>query len=81
MSSCRSCGAEITWARTPANKAMPLDAEPNPAGNVMLADGGAQVLGPLELSGLTDAEREELRMPHHATCPDGAAWKSKRAPS
>lgn len=28
MSTCRSCGAEIVWAVTPAGKMMPLDAKP-----------------------------------------------------
>jgi DNA modification methylase len=34
VTACRSCGAEIRWARTFTGKLMPLDAAPNPAGNV-----------------------------------------------
>lgn len=66
VSRCRSCGAPIRWARTAANGALiPLDAEPNPAGNVELVDGRAVVHGQPPL--LTPPE---LWMPHHATCPN-----------
>ena len=68
MGACRSCGDEIRWARTVAGKAMPLDLEPNPNGNVVLRDGVAVVLGPLERT-IAEEEGETLRMPHHATCP------------
>lgn len=33
---CRSCEAEIIWATTAKGKAMPVDAEPCPDGNVGL---------------------------------------------
>lgn len=39
MSTCRACGAGIRWARTTAGKAIPLDAEPTDAGNVILEYG------------------------------------------
>lgn len=68
MGTCRSCDAEITWARTAAGKAMPLDRLPDPNGNVVLRDGVAIVLGPLERA-IAEEEGETLRMPHHATCP------------
>lgn len=38
MSTCRSCGAGITWAVTGTGKRMPVDAEPDPNGNVVLHD-------------------------------------------
>lgn len=71
---CRSCSAPIEWARTVNGRLIPLDAEPDPAGNVLLEDvqGSrvAHVLGargdvPFELAHL-DGPRY---MPHHATCP------------
>lgn len=76
MSVCRgsSCRAEILFAHT-GKKAMPVDPQPHPDGNVRLipstaGDGRtiyrAEVLGPLEVQ-LAD---EPLYMPHHATCPD-----------
>lgn len=78
MATCRSCRAHIDFVRTPAGRAMPLDSEPTPDGNVRLVDGQAHVLGPLEVAALTDDERTQLRMPHHATCPQGPEWKGGR---
>jgi hypothetical protein len=37
---CNSCGAPIRWSRTLKGSYMPLDAEPNPDGNVVLYDNG-----------------------------------------
>jgi len=42
---CSSCGAPIAWAKTGSGKAMPLDAEPNSAGNVELVGGVAKSWG------------------------------------
>ncbi len=33
---CSSCGAEVRWGRTKANRFMILDLEPNPKGNCLL---------------------------------------------
>ncbi len=41
---CNRCGAEIRWYRTENGKPMPVDADPNPEGNVILVDGYAHVL-------------------------------------
>lgn len=77
---CRSCGDPLLWVTTAATgKAMPLNPEPDPAGNVVLADdllGGAsaQVLGPGEAWGARE-RGEDLYMPHHATCPQGKRWR------
>lgn len=83
MSRCRSCQAEIRWARTAgAGKLMPLNAAPDPAGNVTLAGGGPLPVATVHdrnqpaLLGFT--EDVEWWMPHHATCPQGAAWKDSR---
>lgn len=78
---CRSCFAPILWGRTGLTF-IPLDADPDPRGNVVPTGArhpsGApivDVLGPLELQLLDD---DAVRyMPHHATCQDAAAWKSK----
>lgn len=50
---------------------MPLDAEPNPAGNVELGVDGAIVHAAGQQDMLGAGERW---MPHFATCPDGASW-------
>ena len=62
---CESCEAEIFWARTATNKAMPVDIGPRADGNVVLVHtdppevrvlrGGEQVDGPRYVS-------------HFATC-------------
>mgnify|MGYP001580168752 CR=1 FL=1 len=36
MSTCRSCGAEIVWARTAAGKRMPVTSAQRPDGNLIL---------------------------------------------
>ena len=73
MNACRSCGAAIVWAHTAKGKAMPLDAKPRADGNVVLEDGVATVLGPLELL----AAKGPRYMPHHATCPQGKDWRQR----
>ncbi len=50
---CSSCGAPIIWIKTPKNKSMPLDATPNPDGNVVIREGLAVVLTALAPSGST----------------------------
>lgn len=71
--SCSSCGAPIRWARTVNGKAMPLDADPVPSGNVRLGWIGGKQVAIL----LTDpAERAAAQiegpvyLPHFATCPN-----------
>jgi hypothetical protein len=73
VSSCRACGAPIRWAITRNGKRIPLDAAPNPAGNVSLHEAGSGMAfatvhaGP---PGMLDDW--EAWMPHHATCPNWA---------
>lgn len=85
MDKCRSCGRRITWARTAAGKAMPLDPEPDTeAGNVYLrttdASGKAlgfavaDVLGGQALEASRSAG-DELWVPHFATC---SSWPRRR---
>lgn len=67
------CRAEIILAPT-VTTVMPLDATPNPAGNVVLGRdllGGvvAHVVAGSHLE-LLRASGRDLYMPHHATCPD-----------
>lgn len=73
---CTRCKAPIVWARTmasengPGGKSMPLDAYPDPAGNVAVRDVGrgrlvARVLAKDEDH---DHHAEQRAMPHFATC-------------
>lgn len=81
MSHCRSCHAPIRWAITIQGNYMPLDAEPDPAGNVLLTgrrvqgkDGYYEEVQVDSGPGLFDDGRQRF-MPHHATCPQGAEWR------
>jgi hypothetical protein len=80
VATCRSCEAPIVWGKTRAGRAMPLDAEPDPAGNVvLLANGTAVVLTADEAAERRLTFPEEVRrMPHHATCPQADEWRRRR---
>jgi hypothetical protein len=78
---CAVCGGPIIWARTMASesgrggKAMPLDPEPNPEGNVAARVtsrtpyGLGRVCRVLAKDEQHDHQTEQLYMPHFATCP------------
>lgn len=76
---CRSCGAPIRWARTARGNAMPVDAEPNPEGNVVLTENEKGLFASVRVAGsrgLAEARAAgPVYMPHHATCPDGRSWR------
>lgn len=69
---CRTCRAPIRWVTTKNQKAMPLDAEPNPEGNVLIIDGIAEVMKKGEQSLLH--QDQQRWMPHFSTCPN---WGTK----
>lgn len=77
MPLCRSCRKPVIWvvvAKTGIR--MPLDATPTPDGLVVLdgPQGTARALKKGE-------EYAGLRYTsHHATCPDGSAWRGQRVP-
>lgn len=76
MNRCARCKAPIIWARTMASesgrggKAMPLNAEPDPAGNVAvrLVTPTTRVCRVLGKGEGHDQRAEQLYMPHAATC-------------
>lgn len=70
---CRSCNAEIVWARTSKARWMPVDVEPSPDGNVVLSDVGGQVHAAVT-SG-AQLGLEPLHKAHFATCADASAWR------
>lgn len=71
LSRCASCQAEILWLRTVNNKAMPVDPEPVPNGNVVIEGETARVL----------RRGEEHPGPryksHFATCTTPAAFRRR----
>jgi hypothetical protein len=75
MPACASCSASIIWIRTPKGKAMPLDATPNPNGNVVIRDGLAVVLTLDELANDPSVGQRRF-MPHWATCEHAAKHRA-----
>ncbi|WP_053208299.1 hypothetical protein [Jiangella muralis] len=69
---CSLCGADVVWAITAAGKRQPLNATPDPAGNVAAHRDGTgtrrarAVVPDRPLMGF-----ERLYMPHAATCAGG----------
>lgn len=82
MSTCRSCHAEILWARTETGKRMPLDADP--IADAIAETRGLFVLrdrhsaeGPLAIAAWGLEGTEPHYRSHFASCPDAA--KHRRA--
>lgn len=72
---CRSCEAPVFWIKTAATgKAMPLDATPNPDGNVVIRGGLAHVLKHGDL--LVQGERRFTS--HFATCANAAQHRKAK---
>ena len=79
MPTCKSCGAEIVWARSSASgKPFPVDAEPTDTGNVRLEKGKATVLSRGQLQELSPLERGTLHLSHFATCPNARDHRTRR---
>jgi hypothetical protein len=73
---CRSCGAEVIWAKTEAGRPMPVDVEPDPAGNLHLwLDGNHEYRCAVIVESWPDY-RPRFR-PHFATCPDAQSWRRR----
>jgi hypothetical protein len=79
MARCRSCGAEVIWAVTASGKRMPVDADPVPEGNVLLADDGD---GTVHASVMPEAQalltEEPMRLSHFVTCPQADEHRRPR---
>ena len=86
MSQCRSCQAEILWARTENGKAMPMEEQPSEEGKfvcigVHVDDRGRQT--PVMSSNLQNPEREDERrwVCHWAKCPASDQHRGQSSPS
>lgn len=69
-STCRGCNAAILFVRTVNGKALPVDFEPDPAGNVAVyRDANGIFVGrTLSKDDPTPSTFERSMMPHMATC-------------
>ena len=70
---CRACGAPIFMALTRNGKAMPIDAAPDPAGNVELTfNDRARPFATVHAGPPGMLDEWEPWMPHFASCPNWA---------
>lgn len=80
MPSCSKCHATIFFARTVNDKAMPINQQPDPAGNIVLLhqDGKlvAHVLTKAELAEPIQRGQDRF-MSHYATCPGAASFRRR----
>jgi hypothetical protein len=79
MTQCRSCGAEIVFARTREGKLMLVDATPDEKGTVTLEWDPAAGEWRAGLGGKLTAGLPQHR-PHFATCPRADEWRQPRRP-
>jgi hypothetical protein len=73
MSTCRTCEADILWARTRAGESIPVDAVPRPDGTLVLHGEPPNRLALPRLP----LDSEPFYASHFATCPN--ADKFRRA--
>jgi len=64
MSTCKSCGAQIVWAKTASGRAMPLDARPER--RVVIDGGVARVVDAYIAHWATCTHAEDHRRPTRA---------------
>lgn len=78
---CRSCEAPIVWAVTAAGRAMPLDPDPTPDGNVVSdgrdEQGRVQVIVFAKPADVP-ADRPLRYASHFVSCPDADQHRRKR---
>lgn len=85
-SQCRSCGASIHWAITAEGKRMPLDANPDPNGNLVASrkkvGAGEELHVRAFMPGLElnpDGTRRNRWASHFKTCPQADAHRRSAA--
>jgi len=78
VTTCRSCGARIVFARhwaATTSRLMPIDAEPSAGGRILIHEDRTY-----EIIGTVEAIQEhagELHSSHFATCTDPIRWRVK----
>lgn len=73
---CRSCGSAIYWLRhVHTGKMAPIDAEPDPAGNIVIhLDRGTYEQVSAEER---ERQREWLHTNHFQSCPQAKSWANR----
>ena len=72
MSTCKSCGAEITWARTENGKKIPLSVESAETRFILKSRGGATAGDTVKV-----AVSRPTYISHFADCPDADKWRKE----
>ena len=78
MSACRSCDAEVLWARTPQDKAIPIDPEPVEGGNIVLHDPVPGRPRTCHFVGRGTPSDGPRYVSHFTTCPNAAQHRRPR---
>lgn len=73
---CRTCGADLIWARSKTDKPIPLDAAPVADGNLELKNGRAIYVRP----GSPNLFGVPRYVSHFATCPDATHHRKDTKP-
>lgn len=73
---CRSCNANIIWARTSSGRPMPVDAEPTRSANVRLRWEGSEVKADVVKVALAFGSTGN-RLSHFVTCPKADQWRRR----
>lgn len=83
MSACRSCGATIRWVHTANGRAMPIDADPDPNGNVLFTGRNVRndrgVAAPevrVETQAPMFDDTTSRYLSHFTTCPNADEWRT-----
>jgi len=74
VQTCETCGAAIVWCLTKNDKRQPVDVDPVANGNIKIME---EPDGTLRSIVVKPGSEPNLRISHHATCPDAKQWKGK----
>lgn len=84
-SACRSCKAPIRWAETDAGKAIPIDPEPVPTGNLVMTHvtvGGPVRVRYVRVRYVRKGEQLSPEAPryvtHFVSCPERDQWRKPK---
>lgn len=70
-----TCGATIRWAVTREGRRLPLNPDPDPAGNVVIETNATGEIRARILTGPELPAQGEAWMPHWKTCPDSPVFQ------
>lgn len=72
MSTCRTCGRPIRWAKTSSGHNIPIDIEPRKGGNVQLIEHGSHLVALVGRAG------SGTHQSHFVSCPQADGHRKER---